>query len=90
MIQLTTSNVNAKLTFCYIARVVVACYLRSQLIDTGGYVMMTLNIFRGMSKLPGLSWENEKDFNQFDDTGHGNEKLIRQKQKQTSISDFLG
>ena len=50
----------------------------------------TVNIFRRMLKLPGLSWENEKDLNQFDDTGHGNEKLIRQKQKQTSISDFLG
>lgn len=55
-----------------------------------GFGPGTVNIFRGMLKLPGLSWENKKDFNQFDDTGQGNEKLIRQKQKQTSISDFLG
>ena len=55
-----------------------------------GFGPGTVNIFRGMLKLPGLSWEKEKDLNQFDHTGHGNEKLIRQKQKQTSISDFLG
>jgi hypothetical protein len=56
-----------------------------------GFGPGTVNIFREMLKLPGLSWENKKDFNllEFDDTGHGNEKLIRQKHKQTSISDFL-
>jgi hypothetical protein len=40
-------------------------------------------------ELSELSWEDKKDINQFDDTGHGNEKLIRQKQKRTSISDFI-
>jgi uncharacterized protein YecE (DUF72 family) len=54
-----------------------------------GFGPGTVKIFREMLKLPGLSWEDKKDINQFDDTGYGNEKRIRQKQKQTSISDFL-
>ena len=37
----TTSNVNTIVLFCYIARVVVACYLWSQFIDTDGYSMVS-------------------------------------------------
>jgi uncharacterized protein YecE (DUF72 family) len=54
-----------------------------------GFGPGTVKTFREMMELPGLSWEDKKDINQFDDTGYGNEKRIRQKQKQTSISNFL-
>jgi uncharacterized protein YecE (DUF72 family) len=54
-----------------------------------GFGPGTVKIFREMLELPESSWEDKKDINQFDDTDHGNEKLIRQKQKQTSISDFI-
>jgi uncharacterized protein YecE (DUF72 family) len=55
-----------------------------------GFGPGTVKVFREMMELPGLSWEDKKDINQFDDTGYGNENLIWQKQKQTSISDFMG
>ena len=54
-----------------------------------GFRPGTVKIFQEMMELPELSWGDKKDINQFDDTGYGKEKRIRQKQKQTSISDFL-
>ncbi len=55
-----------------------------------GFGPGTVKVFREMMELPELTWEDKKDINQFDDTGYGNEKLIKRKQKQTSISDFIG
>jgi hypothetical protein len=56
-----------------------------------GFGPGTVRTFRGMMELPEITWEDKKDIRQleFDDTSYRNEKLIRQKQKQTSISDFL-
>ena len=36
----TTSNVNTIVLACYVARVTIASYLRSQFIDSGGYIMV--------------------------------------------------
>jgi hypothetical protein len=53
-----------------------------------GFDPGTVRVFRKMIQLPELTWEDKKDINQFDDTNYTNRKLIRQKQKQISISDF--
>jgi hypothetical protein len=50
----------------------------------------TVKIFREMMELAEITWEDKKDIPKFDDTSYRNEKSTRQKQKQTSISDFLG
>jgi uncharacterized protein YecE (DUF72 family) len=44
-----------------------------------GFGPGTVKIFREKLELPESSWEDKKDINQFDDTDHGNEKLIRAK-----------
>lgn len=57
-----------------------------------GFGPGTVTIFREMMELPELTWEDKKDMNQleFHDTSYTIEKSIRQRQKQTSISDFVG
>ena len=37
----TTTNVNAIVFACYVARVIITSYLGSQFIDSGGYIMIT-------------------------------------------------
>ena len=54
-----------------------------------GFGPGTVKIFREMMELPELTWEDKKVVEYFDDTGYGIDKLVRQNQKQTSISDFL-
>ncbi len=40
-------------------------------------------------ELPELTWEDKEGVEYFHDTGYAIDKLVRQKQKQTAISDFL-